>query len=108
MSARSQTVVSWGEWEDKANRKCGKEKHETDQLNSTPFAVSATAADSLLHLVVLGHPDFPRFGLSARLAEQLKAPCSGPAFMAIELVPGALASITGEVRYPPPFGLEKS
>jgi putative acetyltransferase len=58
-------------------------------------------------VVVLGHPlYYPRFGFSARLAERLKAPFSGPAFMALELVPGALADVTGEVRYPPPFGLE--
>ncbi len=60
-------------------------------------------------VVVLGHADFyPRFGFSARLAERLKAPFSGPAFMALELVPGALENVTGEVRYPPPFGLEPS
>jgi putative acetyltransferase len=58
-------------------------------------------------VVVLGHPDYyPRFGFSAQLAERLKAPFSGPAFMALELVPGALAGIRGEVRYPRPFGLQ--
>ncbi len=57
--------------------------------------------------VVLGHPDYyPRFGFSARLAEKLKAPFLGPAFMALELVPGALTDVMGEVCYPPPFGLE--
>src|SRR6516165_4423395 len=57
-------------------------------------------------VVVLGHADYyPRFGFSARLAERLKAPFSGAAFMALELMPGALANVTGEVRYPPPFGL---
>jgi putative acetyltransferase len=56
-------------------------------------------------VVVVGHPDFyPRFGASARLAERLAAPFSGPAFMAWELVPGALEGVEGEVRYPPPFG----
>jgi putative acetyltransferase len=59
-------------------------------------------------VIVLGHPNYyPRFGFSARLAERLKAPFSGPAFMALELVPGALAGVCGEVRYPPPFGLEQ-
>jgi predicted N-acetyltransferase YhbS len=58
-------------------------------------------------VVVLGHADYyPRYGFSARLAEPLKAPFSGPSFMALELIPDALAGITGEVRYPPPFGLE--
>src|SRR5262245_33447501 len=58
-------------------------------------------------VVVVGHADYyPRFGFSAQLAERLKAPFSGPVFMALELVPGALENVTGEVRYPPPFGLE--
>jgi putative acetyltransferase len=55
-------------------------------------------------VVVLGHPEFyPRFGFSARLAGRLKSPYSGEAFMALELVPGALDGVEGEVRYPPPF-----
>jgi putative acetyltransferase len=58
-------------------------------------------------VVVLGHSNYyPRFGFSAQQAERLKAPFSGPSFMALELVPGALADVRGEVRYPPPFGLE--
>lgn len=57
-------------------------------------------------VVVLGHPTFyPRFGFSADKASRLKSPFSGPAFMAIELAPGALDGVDGEVRYPPPFGL---
>jgi putative acetyltransferase len=58
-------------------------------------------------VVVLGHPDYyPRFGFSATLAKRLKSPFSGPSFMALELTPGALAGVTGEVCYPPPFGLK--
>ncbi|HWY88781.1 MAG TPA: N-acetyltransferase [Gemmataceae bacterium] len=58
-------------------------------------------------VVVVGHPDYyPRFRFSARLAEPLLAPISGPAFMALELVPGALENVASEVHYPPPFGLE--
>jgi putative acetyltransferase len=57
-------------------------------------------------VVVLGHPEFyPRFGFSAGLAERLRSPFSGPAFMAVELVPGAPDGVEGEVRYPPPFGV---
>jgi putative acetyltransferase len=57
-------------------------------------------------VVVLGHPEFyPRFGFSAKLAERLKSPFCGPAFMAVELVPSALDGVEGEVRYPPPFGV---
>ncbi len=57
-------------------------------------------------VVVLGHPEFyPRFGFSAKRAEPLKSPFAGEAFMALELVPGALDGVEGKVRYPPPFGL---
>jgi putative acetyltransferase len=58
-------------------------------------------------VVVVGHADYyPRFGFSARLAERLQAPFSGPSFMALELAPGALAGVAGQVRYPPAFGLQ--
>lgn len=56
--------------------------------------------------VVLGHPDFyPRFGFSADVARPLESPFGGgQAWMAMELVPGALNGVTGSVRYSPPFG----
>lgn len=55
-------------------------------------------------VIVLGHPEYyPRFGFSAELAEPLKSPFSGPPWMALELVPGALEGVAGEVKYPPPF-----
>ena len=58
-------------------------------------------------VVVLGHPDYyPRFGFSAALAAKLAAPFSGPAFMALELKPGALAGASGAVRYPRAFRIE--
>lgn len=54
-------------------------------------------------VVVLGHPDYyPRFGFSAALGERLTSPYAGPAFMALELVGGALGR-GGVVRYAPPF-----
>ena len=54
-------------------------------------------------VVVLGHPAYyPRFGFSAALARRLDAPFSGAAFMALELVPGALAG-GGTVRYAAAF-----
>jgi putative acetyltransferase len=56
--------------------------------------------------IVLGHPAYyPRFGFSAKTAEALRAPFSGPAFMALELAPGALAP-GGTVKYPSPFALD--
>lgn len=64
------------------------------------------AAMGVPAVVVLGHPDYyPRFGFRASLAEGLVAPFSGPAFMAVELVPGALAAAAGHrVRYASAFG----
>lgn len=58
-------------------------------------------------VVVLGHPNYyPRFGFSAELTRNLKAPFSGDAFMALELTPGILAAGPGTVRYASAFGIE--
>ena len=56
-------------------------------------------------VIVLGHPDYyPRFGFSPELAANLESPYSGkPSFMALDLIPGALAGVAGRVQYPPPF-----
>jgi putative acetyltransferase len=58
-------------------------------------------------VVVLGHPEFyPRFGFSPKLATHLASPFSGKdAWMAAELVGGALDGVAGRVQYPPPFGV---
>jgi putative acetyltransferase len=57
-------------------------------------------------VVVLGHVEYyPRFGFSTALAERLRSPFPGPHFMTLELVPGALDGVEGEVRYPLPFGV---
>ena len=57
-------------------------------------------------VVVLGHPNFyPRFGFSADLAAKLASPFAGAAFMALDLVPGALDGARGTVTYPPAFRL---
>lgn len=57
-------------------------------------------------VVVLGHPTFyPRFGFSSALAARLASPLGGgDAFMAAELVPGAMDGVEGRAEYPPPFG----
>ena len=47
----------------------------------------------------------PRFGFSAELARKLASPFPGEVFMALELVPGALAGRAGSVRYPAAFGI---
>ena len=53
---------------------------------------------------LLGIPDYyPRFGFSAKLAGNLSSAYSGEAFMALELMPGALAGVTGAFEFAPPF-----
>jgi len=55
-------------------------------------------------VVVVGHPHFyPRFGFCSNLTKRLASPYPGEAFMAVELVAGALDGVTGRVEYPPPF-----
>jgi putative acetyltransferase len=55
-------------------------------------------------VIVLGHPEFyARFGFSTDLARPLLSPYAGPAWMALELQPGALKGVAGQVVYPPPF-----
>lgn len=58
-------------------------------------------------VVILGHPEFyPRYGFSAELARPLESPFgSGEVWMALELVPCALAGIEGRVEYSPPFNV---
>ena len=56
--------------------------------------------------IVLGHPDYyPRFGFSADKARALESPFPPHAYMAVELEPGALAGVSGKVRYAAAFGL---
>lgn len=65
-----------------------------DQCTKTPY----------LSVFLLGIPGYyPRFGFSANLAGPLSSAYSGETFMALELVPGALAGVTGEFEFPPPF-----
>ena len=56
-------------------------------------------------VVVLGHPTYyPRFGFTADAAAQVSCPYSGlPAFMALEIEPGALSGRV-TVAYPDAFG----
>lgn len=56
-------------------------------------------------VIVLGHPDYyPRFGFSAEATRLVACPYSGlPAFMALEIEPGALAQPLS-IAYPDAFG----
>lgn len=57
-------------------------------------------------VIVVGHPSYyPRFGFSSDMAAKLESPFPREAFMALELVEGALDGVQGVVVYPPPFGL---
>jgi putative acetyltransferase len=57
-------------------------------------------------VLVLGHPQYYlRFGFSNARARLLTAPFPPEAFMALELIPGALDDVRGTVRYPAAFGL---
>jgi len=57
-------------------------------------------------VLVLGDPRYySRFGFSVARARLLTVPFPPGAFMALELVPGALDGIRGAVRYPAAFGL---
>ena len=59
-------------------------------------------------VVVIGHPAYyPRFGFSPARARGLEVPFPVPdeAFLALELVPGALDGVAGIVRHPAPFGV---
>jgi putative acetyltransferase len=58
-------------------------------------------------VVVLGHAGYyPRFGFSTKLAQALSSPLAvGDAWMAAELVPGALEGVRGWVQYSPPFAI---
>jgi putative acetyltransferase len=56
-------------------------------------------------VIVLGHPDYyPRFGFSHAAAANVASPYAdhGEAFMALELVPGALAALL-KADYPAAF-----
>lgn len=57
-------------------------------------------------VIVVGHPAYyPRFGFLSARAHGIEAPFPVPdsAFLALELVPGALAEARGLIDYPPAF-----
>jgi putative acetyltransferase len=57
-------------------------------------------------VIVLGEPRYySRFGFSVQAAALLKSPFPPEAFMAMELIPGALHNVSGKVRYPRAFEL---
>jgi len=66
--------------------------------------LDAVTAHRFEAVFVLGHPAYyPRFGFSAAAARKLASPYAGDAFMALELIPGALRGTAGSVTYPDAF-----
>jgi putative acetyltransferase len=75
----------------------------------TRAGLAACRAAAAPFAVVLGHPSYyPRFGFApaVRFGLRFGAAPARDAFMALELVPGALARAAGKVRYAPEFGAE--
>lgn len=70
------------------------------------FGLDALRNDGERIVLVVGHPPYyPRFGFSSALASAIASPFGADVFMALELVPSALAGVRGRVRYPPAFGV---
>jgi putative acetyltransferase len=81
-------------------------KHQGRGIGSRLTEASLATCREAGHriVIVLGHPDYyARFGFSTKRAERLRSRYSGPSFMALELIPGALDGVTGDVQYAPPF-----
>jgi putative acetyltransferase len=71
-------------------------------------ALEQARAQGIAVVLVLGHPGYyPRFGFSAERARLLASPYSshGAAWMAAELIPGALPPMAGTVAYPAPWAM---
>ena len=81
--------------------------HQRLGIGSKLVAAGLDARRTRRHkiVVVLGHPEYyPRFGFSSQLARPLESPFGGgEAWMALELVPGALDAVEGRVEFSPPF-----
>jgi putative acetyltransferase len=70
------------------------------------FGLAALREDGEAIVLVVGHPPYyPRFGFSTALAAAIESPFPADAFMALELVSGALDGVRGRVRYPAAFGV---
>jgi putative acetyltransferase len=83
-------------------------KYQNQGIGSALVRRGLEVCEELGHaiVIVLGHSGYyPRFGFSAQLAQALECPYGdcGEAWMAIELVPGALREVRGKVVYPPAF-----
>lgn len=83
-------------------------EHQGKGIGSALIIASFERAKQLgfSSVIVLGHPAYyPKFGFEPASRWNIRAPFEVPeeAFMAIELVPGALANVSGVVQYADEF-----
>lgn len=62
-------------------------------------------AGEVIVVVVGDTAYYPRFGFTTALGREISAPWSGPAFMAMELAPGAADRLPATVAFAQPFSL---
>jgi putative acetyltransferase len=84
-------------------------EYQNQGIGSALVRHGLNACQQLGHKIVIvqGIPAYyPRFGFTSASKKGLQEPFQVPseAFMALELVPGALDGVSGMVRYPPEFG----
>ena len=83
--------------------------YQRQRIGSKLLSVGLVAGRAEGHAIamVLGHPKFyRRFGFSSNLALSVKSPFGGgEAWMALELIPGALEDIEGRIEYSSPFSM---
>ena len=85
-------------------------EHQGQGIGSALINASLKRAKQLgfSSVIVLGHPAYyPKFGFEPANRWNIRAPFDVPeeAFMAIELVPGALANVSGVVHYADEFSI---
>jgi len=70
----------------------------------TNHALASARNDGWRSVFVVGDPVYyGRFGFKAEPARHIGTPWPGPAFQALELVPGSLTGYRGDVTYPAAF-----
>jgi putative acetyltransferase len=70
--------------------------------------IESCRRDGWRGIVVVGWPQYyPRFGFSTKVVAHLESPYAGPAFMGLELAPGAITGLCGSLQYPPAFRADR-
>jgi len=85
--------------------------YQQQRIGSNLLKLGLATCRVFRHRIVLvpgSQKYFQHFGFSSELAQTLQSPFgSGETWMALELVPGALAGVEGIVKHSPPFDLFK-